>query len=472
MATPKLSSFHLESVVVEQDALEVIASEFMAHTGKDMEASAAADFEAKCVQLIEKGQLQQLVEAFIDSLKKVGAKASPGDFQARFAILFSLARHLPQPVLNDVVPKATDVVTTVPALANMEAIEDVRLRVTVLRNLYTVIDPRSPTRYGLLLAMVTLALKNHTYEILDGTTASDINELCAMWNTDKKTEVEQARELYRQFSALSEDKIATAGATLNADDLRAEELKQYRFLLGLIETYETDAEKVADAVPFAARAAKFAVKYPLPGDMAISSQLEALSLDGVKRSAAAVQAAEQSSKVDWANLTATASSLASFKAAKALATSPQYASIAALLEIFACQGLEEFLKFRTANTSAMADLGLDGATCLTNIRYLTLASLAANSETVSYKTIAEKLHVDLADVEKWVIDGCTCKVIDAKMDQQTESIVINRGSQRLLNEQQWTEVQAKLAQWKTSVRGLLGTIKAVRQEHHLLQQQQ
>jgi len=62
-------------------------------------------------------------------------------------------------------------------------------------------------------------------------------------------------------------------------------------------------------------------------------------------------------------------------------------------------------------------------------------------------------------------------VIDAKLDQLNETIVINRGSQRLLADEQWVDIQSKLSAWKTSVRSLLGSVKAVRQEQAMLQHQ-
>ncbi|CAK9080303.1 Eukaryotic translation initiation factor 3 subunit M (eIF3m), partial [Durusdinium trenchii] len=151
-----------------------------------------------------------------------------------------------------------------------------------------------------------------------------------------------------------------------------------------------------------------------------------------------------------------------------------HAALAKLLHVFAAEDVDAFMAFKAGNASVFADTGLDVASCENNIRLLTLASLAAQNETVSYDTVATKLQIQDTEVEKWVIDAITSKLIDAKMDQLDRKIVINRGSQRLLTEDQWGDVQQKLSSWKANVRELLKTVQSVRQEQEMmtLQQQQ
>mmetsp|Transcript_21107 Transcript_21107/g.67276 ORF Transcript_21107/g.67276 Transcript_21107/m.67276 type:complete len:470 (+) Transcript_21107:152-1561(+) len=469
MATSKVSSFHLDAMVVELAALEDIALEFVNSTAQSMDAGAASAFRSKCETLIKEGQLQTLVETFVDALEKVGAAGSLQDTESRFAILFSLARHLPADVLSQsVVPRISKVVVGLPSKDAGQKEQDDSMRIGILRNLYSVLDARAPARFGTLTAMVEFALKSQAFTILDGTSALDIEELCSLWGGSSEEVVNRKRKLHRSFADLCEAKARTG---LSPDELRSTELKQQRFLTKLLESYEGGAID-ADVLPYAARAALIAVKYPLPGDMAESNTLEEHSLTGMKRAAAAVLAAEQTAKVDWSSLTASASAIAQFSAIKALADSGSHKVLFQLLSIFAAEGLDEFQSFAKANPTAINDLGLSEDACLKNIRFLTLASLAANSETVSYTTIASKLQVDSAEVETWVIEGITCKVIDAKMDQLNQTIVINRGSQRLLTDRQWEDVHAKLVSWKENVGSLLATIKSVRQEQLLLAQQQ
>lgn len=471
MATNKLSSFHLDSTIVELATLEDIARDLIQEISKSMDAGSAQAFQNKCDTFISEGQLQALVEAFIDMLLMVGGKSKSSEMKMRFSILFSLARHLPAEVMCQVIPRIEEGVIQLKINQDGDKNEFNKMKMEVLRNLYTVVDPRHPSRYSTLETMLKFALENHVFGILDGTAASDIDEVVNTWNSDPIVAEQQKRKILMMYSDLCEEKCKVLGPTMDSTDFKQEELKHHRFLVKLIETYESNPELLAEAVNYSVRATFLSIKYPLPGDMAESNTMEEHSLDGLKRGAAAILAAESNGKSDWSGLTASASAIANYACVKYISSKPEHQSLYQLLEIFACKELKDFDAFAKSNSDFFDKVSLDENDCRKNIRFLTLASLATHAERVTYDTIAEKLQIDESEVEKWVIDGVMCKVIDAKMDQLGKSIVINRGSQRLMSDQQWVEVQSKLSDWKTSIHSLLATVKAVRQEQALLKQQ-
>jgi len=472
MATPRVSTFHLETVVVELAALEDIAQELMDHIAKNLDGASAQSFRTQCDNYIKEGELQLLVEAFIDGLQAVGPSSSVSDMECRFSILFSLARHLLPAVLTVVVPRIAQVVLSLPSKPDENG--DEKMRMEVLHNLYTIIDPRSPTRYGVLMTILNFAIETSSFEVLDGTTANDVKELCSAWNSVKvEISLEQQRMLYAKFCDLCEKKRAVNGPTFSSEEMKAEELKEHRFLIKFLETFEgpnVSEEQLATAQKYAARTAVISIKYPLPGDMAVASSLEEHSLAGMKRAAAAVLAAEQQNKVDSAHFSAAPSAVWHFAAIKYLARIPQYKVLSELLHVFSALGLNEYLQFQQGNPKFVAEIGLCDKACLRNMRLLTLASLAANQETVTYDVIARKIQVEQEDVEAWVIKAIVANLIDAKMDQLNRTIVINRGSQRLITTDQWKQVQSKLAEWKKNVRSLLITVQGVRQEQLAAQQ--
>mmetsp|Transcript_17071 Transcript_17071/g.30530 ORF Transcript_17071/g.30530 Transcript_17071/m.30530 type:complete len:483 (+) Transcript_17071:387-1835(+) len=476
MATTKASSVHLESVMVELVPLEHIAAELMEHIASDMsDSSQSSSFMSKCDTYIKEGALRELVMTFLEAIVSVGARASIGDQRSRFVILFSLARHLPVDVLAEVSPKIVESVLGLAAKPEDSA-SDQHMRMTVLRDLYTVIDPQSPSRYGMLLSMIEFARKSGQFQVLDGSSAADVAELCKVWNSGVSGEVVTApmqRDLLRAFCDLIAAK-RTQCPPESEDALRTAELKELRFLFKLLEALEdgtaTDEERKKSA-KYAARAAVVAIKYPLPHDMTQANSLDGIA-ESLGRAATALLAVSETERLDSASVVATTSLAALFKAVKDLENDAEHAKLYKLLHIFAAEDLDAFAEFKKSNAGFIESLGLSEATCLRNMHLLTMASLAANNESVTYDQIAADLQVPREDVEEWVIDAITNKLVDAKMDQINQSIVINRGSQRLFSDDQWAEAQQKLHQWTSDVREILNTVRSVRQEQEMLSQQQ
>jgi len=473
MATSKASSVHLDTVVIELAALEDIAQELMEHVARDLGAQGRQGFVESCDNFIRDGDLKQLVETFVRSLEQVGPVASVADQQARFSILFSLARHLPPEVLKETAPQIGNAVLNLPKKEN-DAAADKKMRMDVLLNLYTVVDSKSATRYSTLLQMLKFSKESGVFTLYDESSALDVGELCKLLNSGGSTEIVNAsmqRELLRNFCDLAALKLELEPPK-TASEVRKLELKESRFLLKYLQALEEVPEEQQGASKYARRASILAIKYPLPQDMAQASTLEGLAIEGLKRAAAAVVTAEQSQRVDSATLTATPSVLALYGAVKLLENSPENSNLHQLLNVFAAGNLDDFVKYRGSNKSVITDLGLDADQCEKNMRLLTLASLAATNESVTYDAIAEKLQIERQAVEEWVIDGIISKLIDAKIDQLNQTIVINRGSQRLFSQEQWKDVQIKMRNWTDNVRQLLATVKGVRQEQDLILNQQ
>ncbi|GBG29870.1 Eukaryotic translation initiation factor 3 subunit M [Hondaea fermentalgiana] len=475
MATSKASSVHLESVMVELVPLEHIAAELVEHISADLQEGSREGFSSKCDTYIKDGALKELVITFLETISTVGAQAKVADQRSRFVILFSLARHLPVDVLAEVSPVIVNAVMQLPQKPEDMA-ADQHMRMTVLRDLYTVIDPQSPSRYGMLTSMIKYAETTEQFQILDGSSAGDVAELCKVWNSGVAgatvTPVMQ-RDLLRSFCDLIVTK-RTKQPPADEDSMRTAELKELRFLFKLLEQLEdasVPSDERAKSAKYAARAAEISIKYPLPHDVAQANTLDDIAPETLSRAATALLAVSETERLDSASVIATTSLTALFGSVKDLEGNPEYATLYKLLHVFAAEDLEAFAQFKSSNPGFIEGLGLSEDTCLHNMHLLTLASLAAKNESVTYDQIATDLKISRDDVEEWVIDAITSKLIDAKMDQLNQSIVINRGSQRLLSDDQWVDAQQKLHQWTSDVRELLNTVRSVRQEQEMLAQQ-
>merc|ERR1719198_185829 len=126
--------------------------------------------------------------------------------------------------------------------------------------------------------MIQYCLSNNKFTVLEGTVASDVEQLCSMWYaTNPEAAVAQKRRLLMMFSDLAQAKCSSAD--LSKADRKFVELKHHRFLTKLLETYEESPELLAEANPYAVRAVVLSIKYPLPGDMAEANTLESIGAE-------------------------------------------------------------------------------------------------------------------------------------------------------------------------------------------------
>lgn len=68
--------------------------------------------------------------------------------------------------------------------------------------------------------------------------------------------------------------------------------------------------------------------------------------------------------------------------------------------------------------------GLDIEECIKKMRYLSLATIAAAQVEIPYAIISKALQIDLVEVETWVISAIGEDLIDAKLDQLREVVLV------------------------------------------------
>lgn len=135
-----------------------------------------------------------------------------------------------------------------------------------------------------------------------------------------------------------------------------------------------------------------------------------------------------------------------------------------LLDVFTANGLEDYIAFKTENSSFGQQLGLDDEVLTRKIRLLTLASLAstgttAQTRSLPYSSIASGLQIPEDEVEMWVIDVIRAGLVEGKLSQSTRTFLIHRSTYRVFGETQWREVAGRLDMWRNSLIGVLGVIR-------------
>jgi len=145
----------------------------------------------------------------------------------------------------------------------------------------------------------------------------------------------------------------------------------------------------------------------------------------------------------------------------ATSSNEEHKKLFELLNIFAKEKLDVYIAFYDKNPSFIEKKGLNHNDCLKKMRLLTLASIAAEREEITFTEVAAALKVEETEVERWIINAITAKLVDAKIDQLRHTILITRATQRVFNLDQWKNLQTQLGLWKENVSSLLKVLQTV-----------
>lgn len=104
-----------------------------------------------------------------------------------------------------------------------------------------------------------------------------------------------------------------------------------------------------------------------------------------------------------------------------------------LLHIFTYDNLEEYAKWESTNKQYLESANIDPQVCRNKITYLSFCSLALKDNVIGYDELAKIVAIKREDIEDWIIDAIVNNIIDARIDQENEKIIINTFTQRTSN---------------------------------------
>lgn len=303
--------------------------------------------------------------------------------------------------------------------------EQAEVRLEVLQELYSILPFTSRARYTIFMARLQYSARTGLEaQALAHLTTADVKPLIQAWELNKLEE----KQLY----------VALCDSLAKAE---VEGLDPQQVLISFLETFESSTvEELASVNDYAQRAVIGTINKAIT-----------VTKDPTKNTGEPKIAAE----------TYHLSAVQSLKNS----TSESHRRAYALLTIF-CEGdCAQFREFCAKYPGQLAEFGLDEQVCVDNIRLLSLASLSAVDESVSYERVAELLSIEMSEVEQWVVKAITSKVIDAKLDQLNQVIIVNRGSQRHFTDTQWADLGEKLKKWRGSVQTVLQSVRKAREDH-------
>jgi translation initiation factor 3 subunit M len=135
------------------------------------------------------------------------------------------------------------------------------------------------------------------------------------------------------------------------------------------------------------------------------------------------------------------------------------ATLYQLLQIVCGDSIEDFTKFTQTNGQFFQTTKLDVNTVLDEMRLLALGSLGAKeSNSLTYAQVATKLDLKKSDFETWMVNAIGRGVVEAKIDQLNETIVINKVSYHVFKDEDWINISSQLKKWRASVRKVAQTV--------------
>ncbi|KAL0580738.1 hypothetical protein V5O48_001296 [Marasmius crinis-equi] len=137
-----------------------------------------------------------------------------------------------------------------------------------------------------------------------------------------------------------------------------------------------------------------------------------------------------------------------------------------LLQVFLSGGLTEFKSWEGSHSGVLAKYNLDQSQLEHKIKLLTLASLGFKNvgQNLSYTSIAEAIQVDIAEVEKWVIDVIRAGLVWGKLSQTKQTLHITRATARTFEREQWEALEKRLLAWRSGLNNVLEVVANARRQ--------
>lgn len=359
-----------------------------------------AQVNSLCMEAQEcmiEGRWLDLASLMLTSADLIFSKASEKDLECIFTVICNLVKKAEN---FDQAYKMADIISSkVTQQPNVKP----ALRVKILFNLYNLLE-NPASRFFVYMKALNVAVSGKVTEHVIPS-FKNIDSFLREWNLGVKDQ----RELFLTIStALKENKSSAKDS--------------FKFLTRYLATFsDEDAYALNEAKEEAVRAIVDFVKAP---DM---FQCDLLDMPAVAQ----------------------------------LEKDAKHALVYQLLKTFLTQRLDAYLDFNTANSTLLKSYGLVHEDCIAKMRLLSLVDLASNdSGQVPYSLIRDTLKIEGDEVESWVVKAITAKLIDCKIDQMNEVVIVRRGTERVFGPHQWEILRTKLASWRTNIANVITSIQA------------
>ncbi|CAK9197803.1 unnamed protein product [Sphagnum jensenii] len=356
--------------------------------GADIAEPAVAQFCEEAESYLIGGRYSDLVNLLLTSADLVLANASEKDLECIFTVICNLVSKAQSP--DEALAMADQIANKLTA----QPIEKPALCLKILFHLYNMLgNPYG--RFLIFKRAVKLAIMGKVTDLIVPS-FKRIDAFLREWNIGESDK----RDLY-------------LSATNILKDQKGSSKESYSFLVKYLATFAgEDAVTLSEAKEEAVRAVIEFVKSP---DM---FQCDLLDMPALQQ----------------------------------LSKDSKYAPVYRLLDIFLTRHLDAYLEFHNANAALLKNYGLVHEECITKMRLMSLTGLASKgSGEITYAVVREALKITDDEVEYWIVRAIGLKLLEAKMDQLRQVVIISRCIERVFGLAQWRDLLGKLTIWKDNV---------------------
>ncbi|KAL8124688.1 uncharacterized protein LOC141718546 [Apium graveolens] len=338
-----------------------------------------------------------LASLMLTSADLVFSKASDKDLECIFTVICNLVKK------TDSLDEALEMAKLIATKVTQQPNDKPALRLKIMFNLYNLLENQF-SRFFVYMKALNLAVNGKVIEHVVPS-FKKIDSFLKEWNLG----VQDQRELF-----LSVSNILKESKSPSKDS--------FKFLTKYLATFsDEDAQTVAEAKEEAVRAVIEFVRTP---DM---FQCDLLDMPAVAQ----------------------------------LEKDAKYELVYQLLKIFLTQKLDAYLEFHLANSSLLKNYGLLHEDCVAKMRLMSLVDLGSSeSGHIPYDIIKCTLQIADDEVEGWVVKAITAKLLDCKIDQMNQIIIVGRCTERVFGLNQWQSLRTKLATWRGNIANVISTIEA------------
>jgi translation initiation factor 3 subunit M len=136
--------------------------------------------------------------------------------------------------------------------------------------------------------------------------------------------------------------------------------------------------------------------------------------------------------------------------------SSSHSKLYALLHLLLDGSVKEFRDFLSKDgASLIADVGTTEEALTSKMLLLALVGLMHGKSQVSFQDIASTLDIPNAEVENIIVKAIGKKLIEAKIDQLQEIVLISKCASRKFEQQEWKSLQHDLKSWREAINKVL-----------------
>jgi len=136
-------------------------------------------------------------------------------------------------------------------------------------------------------------------------------------------------------------------------------------------------------------------------------------------------------------------------------------------EFFVNEDIATFSKNLSKNKGVMDKNAISTDHATQKRQYIQICALgqeangdaATSGKALKFSELVSLLQIPADDVEEWCIEAINNDIIDARIDQINEVLVIKTCRQRHLNPDEWNKVKSRISAWKARFQAIEDVLK-------------